>query len=75
MANHIYKTMNGGNSQPNAISQFKQFMNEKRGQDPDEILNSLVSSGKVNQTHLNWAQAQARQMQGFFDSLKGMFGF
>ena len=57
------------------VEQFRQFMDEGKGKNPNDILNSLISSGKVNQSHLDKAQAQARQMQGFFDGLKGMFGF
>lgn len=75
MANPIFKMMNGGNSRPNMVEQFRQFMDEGKGKNPNDILNSLISSGKVKQSHLDKAQAQARQMQGFFDGLKGMFGF
>lgn len=75
MANPIFNMMNGGNSRPNMVEQFRQFMDEGKGKNPNDILNSLISSGKVNQSHLNKAQAQAKQMQGFFDGLKGMFGF
>lgn len=74
MANQIFKTMNGGN-QPNMMMQFKQFMDQMKGRNPDEILNNIVSSGKVSQDQLNQAQAMAQQMQGQFDGFKNMFGF
>lgn len=75
MANPIFKMMNGRNRQPNMMNQFKQFMGQMKGRNPDEILNSLVSSGKVSQEQLNQAQSMAQQMQGQFDGFKNMFGF
>ena len=51
MANPIFKMMNGGNNRPDMMTQFKQFMGQMRGQNPNEILNNLVSSGKINQAH------------------------
>lgn len=75
MANPLFKMMNKGNTRPDMISQFKQFMGQMKGQNPNEILNNLVSSGKVNQAQLNQAQAMAQQMQSQFDGVKNMFGF
>lgn len=75
MANPIFKMMNGGNNRPDMMTQFKQFMGQMRGQNPNEILNNLISSGKINQAQLNQVQAQAQQMTSNFDGLKGMFGF
>lgn len=75
MANPIFNMMNGGNNRPNMMNQFKQFMGQMKGRNPDEILNSLVSSGKVSQDQLNQAQSMAQQMQGQFDGIKNMFGF
>lgn len=46
------------------ISQFPQFMQQMRGQDPQQLLNQLVQSGRVNQQQLNQAQQMAQQMQG-----------
>lgn len=57
------------------ISQFPQFMRQMQGQDPQQILNQLVQSGRINQQQLNQAQQMAQQMQGQFDQFRGMFGF
>ena len=46
------------------ISHFPQFMQQMRGQDPQQLLNQLVQSGRVNQQQLNQAQQMAQQMQG-----------
>lgn len=74
MPNPIFNMMNR-NSRPDMFSQFQNFMGQMKGKNPDEILNNLVSIGKINQAQLNQAQAQARQMQGQFDGMKKMFGF
>ena len=73
MANPFYNALNG-NNQPNIMQQFQQFMSQMKGQNPDQILNELISSGKINQQQLDAAQKQARQMQSMFDSMRGMFG-
>lgn len=57
------------------IFQFPQFMQQMRGQDPQQMLNQLLQSGRVNQQQLNQAQQMAQQMQGQFDQFRGMFGF
>ena len=75
MANPIFKMMNGGNNRPDMMTQFKQFMGQMRGQNANEILNNLISSGKINQDQLNQVQSVKQQMMGSFDGLKGMFGF
>lgn len=46
------------------IFQFPQFMQQMRGQDPQQLLNQLVQSGRVNQQQLNQAQQMAQQMPG-----------
>ena len=71
--NPFYQAM-GGNRQPNMMQQFQQFMNQMKGQDPNKILNDLVSSGKVSQQQLDAAQKQAQQMKSMFDGMRGMFG-
>ena len=48
----------GGGGRPNMMHQFQQFM----------------QSGKLSQDQLNQAQQKARQMQGMFEPLRGMFG-
>lgn len=63
-----------GNQQPaNMLEAFPKFMQQMRGKNPNEILNNLVSSGKVSQQQLDAAQRQAQQMSGMFDKFKGMF--
>lgn len=74
MSNPIFNMMNR-NSRPDMMTQFRQFMGQMKGKNPDEMLNQLVSSGKVSQAQLNQAQSQAQQMQSQFDSMKNMFGF
>lgn len=74
MPNPLFNMMNK-NSRPDMMSQFRQFMGQMKGRNPDEILNNLVSGGKISQSQLNQVQAQAQQMQGQFESMKNMFGF
>ena len=74
MANSIYQALGDGNRQPNMLQQFQQFMNQMQGKDPNQILNELVSSGKVSQEQLNQAQYKARQMATMFEPLRGLFG-
>lgn len=73
MASPIFNAM-GGNSK-GMISAFQAFMQSMKGQNPQEVLNGLIQSGKVSQQQLNAVQEQARQMHGAFDGVKGMFGF
>ena len=75
MPNPIFNALNGGSQQPNMMQQFQAFMQQMRGQDPNALLNQLVSSGQVSQAQLNQAQQMARQMQGAFDGMRGIFGF
>jgi len=74
MPNPIYSALGGGMPQNPMLGQFSKFMNMMRGKDPQQMLNELVSSGRVNQAQLDAAQKQARQMGGMFDQLKGTFG-
>lgn len=71
--NPFFQAM-GGNRQPNMMQQFQQFMNQMRGKDPNQIINEMVSSGKISQQQLDAAQKQAQQMQGMFEGMRGMFG-
>lgn len=74
MANPVFEAIGNKRSQPNMMQQFQQFMNQMKGQDPNKILNDLVSSGKVSQQQLDAAQKQAQQMQSAFEGVRGMFG-
>lgn len=57
------------------MQMFQQFMQSMRGQDPNQILNQMISSGRITQQQLNQVQMQAKQMESQFDGLKKMFGF
>lgn len=57
------------------LSQFPQFMNQMRGKDPNQILQQMMQSGRVNQQQLNQAQQMAQQMASQMDQFKSMFGF
>lgn len=57
------------------ISQFVPFMQQMRGQNPQQMLNQMMQSGRINQQQLNQAQQAAQQMQGRFEQFRGMFGF
>lgn len=71
--NPLFNALNG-NRQSNMLQQFQQFMQQMKGKDPNQMINELVSSGKVSQAQLDAAQKQAQQMQGMFESMRGMFG-
>ncbi len=74
MANPIFSALGGGATRNPMLQQFPKFMQMMKGKNPTEMLNELVSSGKINQAQLNEAQRQAQQMGGVFDQFKGMFG-
>lgn len=59
----------------NPMQMFPQFMNQMRGKDPNQILQDMLSSGRLNQNQLNQAQQMAQQMAGQFNGFKSMFGF
>lgn len=69
MGNPFY---NAGN---NVNMNFIQFMNSMKGKNPNEIINGMVQSGRINQQQLNIAQQKAKQMSNFFDGFRSMFGF
>ena len=54
---------------------FQQFMNQMKGQNPNQIINNLVQSGKVSPPQLNQAQQQAQQMEKQLADMRKMFGF
>ena len=57
------------------VNAFRQFMERMKGQDPNQLIQSMVQSGKLSQQQLNQIQMQAKQMESQFDGFKGMFGF
>lgn len=72
MANPMFKALGG--SQPGMMQQFQQFMQQMQGQDPNAVIQEMVSSGRISQDQLNQAQKQAKQIQGMFEGMRGMFG-
>jgi len=79
MANPFFSAMGGANGPQggpvNMIQAFQQFMQQNQGKNPNEMIQQLLSSGKLNQQQLNQAQQMAKQMEGPLSGLKGMFGF
>lgn len=54
--------------------QFNQFMQQMKGQDPNALLQKLVSSGRVSQQQLDAAQKQADLYKSQFESMRKTFG-
>ena len=54
--------------------QFNQFMQQMRGQDPNKLIQQLVSSGKVSQQQLDAAQKQAEEYKSQFENMRKTFG-
>ena len=79
MANPLFNALNGAKGQQggpmNMMQAFQQFMQQNQGKNPNEMIQQLVSSGKLNQQQLNQAQQMAKQMEGQFNGFKSMFGF
>lgn len=71
MPNPFYMQNNNGGG----IPQFIQFMNSMKGKNPNEILNGMIKSGKINQQQLNVVQQKAKEVSGLFDGMRSMFGF
>lgn len=57
------------------IQRFPQFMNQMRGKNPNEVIQQMLSSGRISQTQLDQAQQMARQTEGMMSGFKSMFGF
>ena len=56
------------------LQQFQNFMQQMKGKDPNAMIQEMVSSGRISQAQLDQVQKQAQQMQGMFNSMRGMFG-
>ena len=54
--------------------QFNMFMQQMKGQDPNQLLNQLVSSGKISQNQINQAHKQVENLKGQLDGLRKTFG-
>ena len=71
MPNDLYNSLNQNqNSGQNVTNRFIEFVNGMRGKNPNQILNDLVSSGRVSQAQLNQVQRQAQQMEHVFTAAK-----
>lgn len=75
--NPLYNQLNGSNmgQSSNPMSQFMGFMNAFKGQNPSQIINSLLSTGKITQNDYEQAQQRAKQFESQFEGLKQSFGF
>ena len=72
MANPCFNAMG---AQQGGVPGFVQFMQSMKGQNPQAILNNLLSSGKISQRQLDIAQQKAKEMSGAFEGFRKMFGF
>ena len=79
MANPFMQAMGGGNGPQggpmNMMQAFQQFMQQNQGKNPNEMIQQMLSSGKLNQQQLDKAQQMAKQMEGPLSGLRSMFGF
>ena len=72
MGNPFFKAMG---VQQGSVPGFVQFMQSMKGQNPQAILNNLLSSDKISQRQLDIAQQKAKEMSGAFEGFRKMFGF
>lgn len=71
--NPLFKQYGGSQGQNGGIlQQFGQFMEQMKGKNPNDLINQLVSEGKVNEDQLNQVKKRAQQMQGIFKPFFGM---
>lgn len=73
MSNPIFQAL-GGQGQNPMLQNFQRFMQQMQGKDPNQIIQQMVSSGRISQAQLDQAQRQARQMESLFEPMRGMFG-
>lgn len=53
------------NSKGNMLQQFLEFKKSIAGQDPQQIYNQLVQSGKYSAEQIEWAKKKAQEFQNF----------
>ena len=73
MGNPLFNMLGGGmpqNPMNKMIQDYKKFRQEMQGKNPQEEINKMLQTGKLNQNQLNQIQQKAQQMQGLF---KGLF--
>lgn len=73
MSNPIFQAL-GGRGQNPMLQNFQRFMQQMQGKDPNQIIQQMVSSGRISQAQLDQAQRQAQQMESLFEPMRGMFG-
>ena len=71
--NPFFNAMGGQHGNP-MMQQSQNFMQQMKGKDPNAMIQEMVSSGRISQAQLDQVQKQAQQMQGMFNSMRGMFG-
>lgn len=70
MSSPVFGAM-GGNQGGNMMQQFRKFMKEMKKQgitNPNDAINGLLQSGKIDQQHLNVAQQQFEEAKGVLGS-------
>lgn len=73
MGNPLFNMLGGGmpqNPMNKMLQDYKKFRQGMQGKNPQEEINKMLQSGKLNQNQLNQIQQKAQQMQGLF---KGLF--
>lgn len=75
MANPLFNAMGGSQPPMNFMQAFPKFMEQMKGKNPNEVLNEMLTSGKINQSQLDQAQKMAKNIEGQMNGFKSMFGF
>ncbi len=79
MANPLFGLLGGNNQTPNGsnnmFAQFKNFMGQMQGKNPQEVLNQLIQNNHLSQEQLNMFQQKANEISSQLDGFKSMFGF
>lgn len=75
MANPLFQQLNRGNSRADMAGQFRAFMNQHRGQDPNALIQRAIQERGITQEQLDIIQQRAGQIASQFDGIKHMFGF
>lgn len=72
--NPLFNTFNHFANGGNMVS-FMSFMNQFKGQNPSQIIQSMISSGKLTQDQFQQVQQKAKQVESQFEGFKQSFGF
>ena len=74
MSSSLYNSM-GLQTQNPIGGQFQQFMGQMQGKNPQEMINQMLTSGRLSQQQLNAIQQRAQQIAPMLNGMKNMFGF